>query len=173
MPFDAVVVLVAVADRRIVPALRFVSRMPHAEAWALHVSVDMEDARQLAHDWMDLGLSWLPLRIEEAADDGLLASLRRILQQERNVTVVIPELVHRRWWHPFLHRRSARRIADNLQELPGVTVVMVPSSVVRRSVRPAYEARSGAAGAAATPARLRSRPGAAERPWRRDTTPPW
>lgn len=125
-----VIVLIAVVDRRIVPALRFVSRLPQADVRALHVSVDTEETRQLAIDWMHLGLSWLPLHIREAAADGLLASVRRIVEEEadvsKNVTVVLPELDLPQWWHPLLHRRSARRIAHDLQALPGVTTVIVP-----------------------------------------------
>ena len=48
------IVLVSVVDRRILPALRFVSRLPDTEVRALHVSVEAFETRRLAEDWMEL-----------------------------------------------------------------------------------------------------------------------
>jgi|GEM_PF-5135320 hypothetical protein len=131
-----VVVLVSVADRRIVPALHVVSRLGCSDSRALHVSVDAEATRKLAADWMDLGLSWLPLHIEEAAAEGVLASVRRAIEKDADggdrVTVVVPELDVVRWWQPLLFRSRARRIAEELQPLPGVTTVIVPFCLMPR-----------------------------------------
>ena len=41
-----VVVLISAVDRRILPALRFVSRLPFAEPRALHISADPEETRE-------------------------------------------------------------------------------------------------------------------------------
>ncbi len=124
------IVLVSVVDRRILPALRFVSRLPETDVRALHVSVEAVETRRLAEDWMELGLTWLPLHIHDAATEALPDSLRHAVGQQAarsgDVTVVIPELDFYRWWHPLLHRRSARRIAQLLQPLPQVTAVIVP-----------------------------------------------
>ena len=124
------IVLVSVVDRRILPALRFASRLPETEVRALHVSVEAAETRRLAEDWMELGLTWLPLHIHDAATDGLADSFRHaVLQQaarSEDVTVIVPELDFYRWWHPLLHRRSARHIAQLLQPLPRVTTVIVP-----------------------------------------------
>ena len=124
------IVLVSVVDRRILPALRFVSRLPGTEVRALHVSVEASETRRLAEDWMELGLTWLPLHIHDAASEGLAEAFRHAVVQQAapsgNVTVVVPELDFYRWWHPMLHRRSARRIAQLLQPLPRVTTVIVP-----------------------------------------------
>jgi hypothetical protein len=132
-----VIVLVSVVDRRIVPALHFVSRLGYADTRALHVSIDADETRRLAADWMNLGLSWLPLHIRDATAPGLPASVRDAVQRERgateSVTVVLPELDSARWWYPLLHRRSARRIAAQLQPLPGVTAVIVPFFVPPRN----------------------------------------
>lgn len=124
------IVLVSVVDRRILPALRFVSRLPDTEVRALHVSVEASETRRLAEDWMELGLTWLPLHIYDAATEGLADSFRHAVVQEApwsgDVAVIVPELDFYRWWHPLLHRRCARRIAQFLQPLPGVTTVIVP-----------------------------------------------
>ena len=129
----AVVVLVSVVDRRIVPALRFVSRLGYRDTRALHISTDPHETRRLARDWMNLGLSWLPLHIRDAIGPSLPLSVREAVLLEAgatgDLTVVLPELDSPRWWYPLLHRRAARRIAAQLQSLPGVTAVIVPSAL--------------------------------------------
>ena len=124
------VVLVSVVDRRILPALRFVARLPDTDVRAVHISFETSEARQLAEDWMALGLTWLPLHIHDAAENAFLESFRTAVREEAayagDLTVVVPELDYERWWQPLLHRRTARRIARELQALPGVTPVIVP-----------------------------------------------
>jgi hypothetical protein len=125
-----VVVLISAVDRRILPALRFVSRLPFAEPRALHVSVDPDETRAVARAWMALGLTWLPLHIREGADEGIAACVAACVKEEavavESVTVVVPELHLPRWWHPLLHRQSARHIAAELQAAPRITPVIVP-----------------------------------------------
>jgi hypothetical protein len=126
-----VVVLISAVDVRIIPALRFVANLPFAEARALHVSVDPEETQRLAHDWMRLGLGWLPLHVADATHDDIAGTVRAVLREEAvddvgAVTVVVPELDLPRWWHALLHRHSARRIAARLQGVPGLTTVIVP-----------------------------------------------
>ncbi len=125
-----VILLVSVLDRRILPAVRFVSRLGSSDSRALHVSIDAEETRRLAVDWTKLGLSWLPLHIREGSAESLPVAVRDAVRDEAPptgaLTVVVPELVSPRWWYPLLHRRSARGIAAELQSLPGVTAVIVP-----------------------------------------------
>lgn len=132
-----VVVLVSAVDRRILPALRFVARLPFAQPRALHVSFDPDETRDVARAWMTLGLTWLPLHIREGADDGIAASVAALLEEEavavEHVTVVVPELHLPRWWHPLLHRQSARHIAAELQAAPRITTVIVPFTFVESS----------------------------------------
>lgn len=129
-----VVLLVSAVDRRILPAVRFLSRLPFAEARALHISVDAEETSRLIEDWMRLELVWLPLYIRDAPSGEIADGVRSALEEHAHgldtVTVVVPELNVPRWWHPLLHRQSARRIAAKLQDVPQVTTVIVPFSVV-------------------------------------------
>ena len=126
----SVLVLVSAIDRRIVPALRFVSRLPFSEAGALHISFDADDTRHVAHEWMRLGLTWLPLEIRDGSDEGLVVSVRDAVREKvevhRPLTVVVPELDWPKRWHRLLHRGTARRLAAQLQALPDVTAVIVP-----------------------------------------------
>lgn len=124
------IVLVSTVDRRLLPALRFVSRLPQTDVRAVHVSIAPDETRRLAHDWMDLDLTWLPLHIHDPATGDLLGDVRQAVEREAgdtgDVVVVVPEMELPRWWHPLLHRRSARRIARHLQTLTAVTTVIVP-----------------------------------------------
>lgn len=125
-----VVLLVSAVDRRILPAIRFVARLPFARPRALHISVDADATRQFLDDWMRLDLTWLPLHVRDATSGDVADAVRAAIGEESDrydtVTIVVPELHLPRWWHPLLHRQSARHIAAQLQDLPGATTVIVP-----------------------------------------------
>ena len=131
MPEHAVVLLVGRLDRRVVPALRFINSLGDVDARAVHIAFDAEKSRALAEAWMDLGATWLPLHICDPADLRMAAAARAAVAEVAagadQVTVVLPELALSRWWHRLLHRRTARRIAHELYDLPGVTTVVVPA----------------------------------------------
>lgn len=134
-----VVLLVSAVDRRILPALRFVSRLPFAEIRALHVSVDPDATRQIVRAWMELGLAWLPLFIREDSEGGIAATIKSALDEEAagapTVTLVVPELNITRWWHPLLHRQTARHLAAELQSVPRLTTVIVPFALTATSIQ--------------------------------------
>ena len=124
-----VIVLVSTVDRRLLPALHFVAGLPSIHARALHICIDPPETRQLAAAWMNLDLDWLPLHIRDATPGGVAASVIEAVHEEAGlvpVTVVVPELDLPRWWQPLLHRRSARRIAIELQAVSGITAVVAP-----------------------------------------------
>ena len=79
---------------------------------------------------MKLDLTWLPLHIHDSITEDLGEAVREAVEREAgetgDVIVVVPELEFIHWWHPLLHRRSARRIAQRLQPLSEVTTVIVP-----------------------------------------------
>jgi hypothetical protein len=124
------IVLVSAADRRILPALQFVSRLAETDVRAVHVSVEPEATRRLTEDWLKLDLTWLPLHIYDPAEGDVLASVREAIEREAgragDVIVILPELQFTHWWHAMLHRRGARRIAHRLEAMHGVTTVIVP-----------------------------------------------
>lgn len=124
------IVLISTVDRRILPALRFVARLPQTDAHALHVAVEPDETRQVAEAWMELDLTWLPLHIHDPSGGDLLDSVRKAVEQQadnrRDLTIVVPELTPARWWHPLLHRSTGRRIAQHLQQITGVITVIIP-----------------------------------------------
>lgn len=123
-------VLLGAVDRRMLPALTLVPQLAMCEARALHISVDPPAAHDLARAWMDLGLDWLPLHIEEATGPTLAASVRDIVDRELagrpRVTVIVPEMDLGRWWQPLLHRSAGREIAWHLHGLRRVTTIVLP-----------------------------------------------
>jgi hypothetical protein len=51
------------------------------------------------------------------------------LHRERpdlTLTVTVPEIVTRHWWHRILHDRVAGRLRHGLQDLRGVVVTSAP-----------------------------------------------
>lgn len=127
------VVLVAALDRRVLPALSLVPMLAGADALALHIAVDAVASCQLGRDWMDLGITWLPLHIEEPTSPDLVSSVYDFVAHEVSrrpwVTVVIPEMDLGRWWQPLVHRATGRSVAWALHDLPRVTTVVVPVRV--------------------------------------------
>jgi hypothetical protein len=130
-------VLVAAVDRRVLPALSIAPRLTDCEVRAVHVAMDDHDSLMLARAWMDLGITWPPLHIEEPAAESLEACVRHLVEREAavrpNVTVLVPEFDLHRWWQPLLHRGAGRAIAWELHGLPNVTTAVLP---VRVDLRP-------------------------------------
>src|SRR5687767_9729480 len=89
-------ILVGQVDRRVLPALMLAANLPEFESRAVHVSVDVLETEQLAHDWMELGLAWVPLHIEEPTSPSLVGSVRAVVEREaeepRRVLVIVPEI---------------------------------------------------------------------------------
>ena len=129
-PAQLVLVLVAALDRRLIPALRFLSTLTGIELRAVHVATDPEETRRLAYDWMTLDLPWLPLHIHDLTAPSLAASIGNAISDEATgfgrVTVIVPELSVDHRWHELLHRRTGRQIVRTIHDLPGVTALVAP-----------------------------------------------
>jgi hypothetical protein len=127
-----VLILVDRADRRMLPALRLAATLVDYEARAVHVAVDADQTDRLTSDWLELGLTWVPLVIEEPAA-SLVETVREIVEREAEgrgrVLVVVPELDLGTWWQALLHRSTGRRIARGLSTMRRVSTVVVPCSL--------------------------------------------
>ena len=136
MPGDRplALILVGTVDRRVLPALSLAASLPDFDVKAVHVSVDPVATSRLAREWMRLDLAWVPLHIEDACDEPLATSVRRLVERElsshRRVLVIVPEVDLDRWWQTLLHRSTGRRIARRLQALRRVSTVVVPYPIV-------------------------------------------
>lgn len=98
---------------------------------ALHVAADEVEADRLRRLWETWG-GHLPLEIVLSPYRAVVVPLSRYVSalQRRcpsvTITVVIPELVVRRWWQAILHNQVGFRLRTVLRSCPGVVVATVP-----------------------------------------------
>jgi amino acid transporter len=98
---------------------------------AVHVANDAEEARRFRSYWEVWG-DHVPLEIVFSPYRALVAPLGsylRLLHDQAphfTITVVLPELVVRRFWHRALHNGVAPRLRRALRPLPGIVVTTVP-----------------------------------------------
>ena len=98
---------------------------------AVHITDDRNRGSELQQRWQDAALS-VPLVILEspyrASSSALLRYVDYVLRADRStrVSVVIPEVLPTRWWHPLLRNYLAWRLKWALLFRPGVSVVSVP-----------------------------------------------
>ncbi len=98
---------------------------------ALHISADEEEAKRFRFYWQEWG-DHVPLEIVLSPYRALVAPLGRYLRLLHDqaphftITVVLPELVPRRYWHRALHNGVAPRLRRALRQLPGIVITTVP-----------------------------------------------
>ena len=127
---NLIVVPVAGLDRPAMRALAYAARLGQP-VFALHVSPTADEAARFRGYWQVWG-DHLPLEVIVSPHRAVVAPLVNYfwsLYRERpdlTLTVVVPEIVVRHWWHQVLHDHLARRLRRALQPLPGVVVTSVP-----------------------------------------------
>jgi amino acid transporter len=102
----------------------------------LHVSPAEEEAERFREYWRTWG-DHLPLEVVISPYRAIVApmvnyieSLHR-LRPELTLTVILPELVVRRWWQRALHSQIAPRLRHALRPLPKIVVTGVPFHLPR------------------------------------------
>jgi hypothetical protein len=97
----------------------------------LHVSPTEEEAERFREYWLTWG-DHLPLEVVESPYRAIVAptvnyieSLHR-LDTDLTLTVILPEIVVRHWWHRPLHNRTAPRLRRALRPLSKIVVTTVP-----------------------------------------------
>jgi hypothetical protein len=103
---------------------------------ALHVSPSEEEAERFRDYWRTWG-DHLPLEVVVSPYRAIVApmvnyieSLHR-LRPGLTLTVIMPEIVVRRWWQRILHNRTAPRLRRALRPLPKIVVTTVPFRLPR------------------------------------------
>ncbi len=100
----------------------------------LHVSPSDEDAERFREAWLLWG-DHLPLRIVISPYRATVAPLISYLESlhrqrpDLTITVILPEIVERHWWHRLLHSPLAGRLRRALRSLPKIVVTTVPFHV--------------------------------------------
>jgi hypothetical protein len=124
------IVPVEVMDRAGLQALAYAAALGQP-AFALHISPTAEEADRFFGYWQ----AWsnhLPLEVIVSPHRAVIAPLVNYLwtlheqRPDLTLTVVVPELVDRHWWHRILHEHVAGRLQRSLQSLPRVVVTSVP-----------------------------------------------
>jgi amino acid transporter len=127
---NLVIVPVVGLNRASMRALAYAAALGQP-VFALHISPTAEEAERFRGYWRTWG-DHLPLEVIVSPHRALVApmvnyiwTLRR-QRPDLTLTVLVPEIVTRHWWHEPLHDHVARRLRRALRYLPGVVVTSVP-----------------------------------------------
>jgi amino acid transporter len=126
-----VMVLVDSLDLAAARAIQYARSLNPTELRAVHFDLDPIRTEDLVADWSRLGLSRIPLDIVECPDRRITRAAaeevaQALLPGDTEVTVLIPRRRYTRFWHQFLHDRTADSIAAALGGLPHCNVTNVP-----------------------------------------------
>jgi amino acid transporter len=98
---------------------------------ALHVSPAEDEAERFRTYWQTWG-DHLPLEIVVSPYRAIVAPMINYIEMlhwqspDLTLTVIVPELVVRHWWHSLLHNGIAPRLRRALRPLPKIVVTTVP-----------------------------------------------
>lgn len=124
------VVPVIVLDRPAMRALAYAASLGQP-VLALHVSPTKDEAERFRGYWRLWG-GHLPLEVVVSPYRSIITPLVDYLEALTRrhaalaVTVVIPEIVVRHWWHAPLHDRVAPRLRRMLRHAPRLVITSVP-----------------------------------------------
>jgi amino acid transporter len=129
-PRHEVVVLIEGLDRASLGALQYATELHPLSITALHVAVDPDRARRLAHLWAKVRIP-IPLEVVDCPDRNLLACTERDLHErvrdDTELTVLVPRRRFARRWHQLLlHDRTSAGLVRVLGDLNNVNVTIVP-----------------------------------------------
>jgi hypothetical protein len=128
--------MVCVAIPALVLLLQRVQRTYQAD---LHVVVDPDHARELAHLWAKVHIP-IPLELVDAPDRNLPAtveeSIAEMVRPDTEVTVLVPRRRYVGFWRRVLHDQTSAELTKVLGELDNVNVTIVPFRLRRRRLQP-------------------------------------
>jgi amino acid transporter len=124
------VVPVARLDLAALRALAYAASLGQP-VFAVHVSPDDEEDDRFRQQWQNWG-NHLRLEIIISPHRAIIPSLARYLEAlhalrpDITLTVILPEVVVKHWWHRPLHSHAAQRLRRAMRALPGIVVTSVP-----------------------------------------------
>src|SRR5690606_21156177 len=95
------------------------------------IALTPEDGKVLQRQWQQYGIP-VPLVIVDSPYRTFAQPVEHFIRQYREkhgpsvVTVYLPQYIVGHWWELVLHNRRARRIANQLMMVHGVTITLVP-----------------------------------------------
>ncbi|WP_241844476.1 APC family permease [Kitasatospora sp. CB01950] len=127
------IVPIATLDQAGMRALAYAASLQQP-VLALHIGSSADEARRFREYW-DLWGDHLPLKIVLSPYRAIVAPLVDYIESlhhqrpDLTLTVILPEIVVRHWYHRLLHNRLAARLRRALRPLPKVVVTTVPFHV--------------------------------------------
>ena len=130
---NVVVIPVSAVHAATSRAVSYATSLNAAVVEAVYFSTDPEEQQRIPDEWIEWDMA-IPLSIVEAPfrdlTDPLLDEVRSHTRQDGTiVTVVLPELVVRRWWEHLLHNQTALFFKRLLLFEPRTVVTSVPFHV--------------------------------------------
>ncbi|WP_243408944.1 APC family permease [Microbacterium sp. TPD7012] len=128
---DVAIVMVSKLQKPVAKAVDYAVAAKHGKTIAVHVAVDADAATELQKQWAD-HLMPIPLVILESPYRSFAQPVTQFIKQYRAkhgssvVTVYLPQYIVGHWWESFLHNRRARRLANQLMLVHGVSITLVP-----------------------------------------------
>jgi hypothetical protein len=134
-PRHEVVVLLEDLDQAALGALQYARQLNPLSITALHVAVDPDHARELAHLWSKVQIP-IPLEIVDAPDRNLPATVEEtvaeMVRPDTEVTVLVPRRRYVGFWRRVLHDQTSAELTKVLGDLENVNVTLVPYRLRRR-----------------------------------------
>ncbi|HYI51526.1 MAG TPA: APC family permease [Microbacterium sp.] len=128
---DVALILVNRLQKPVVKALDYALAAKHQTTFALHVSVSPEETARLREQWAAHDIP-VPLIIIDSPYRSFASPASTFIRKYRAehgssvVTVYLPQYIVGHWWESLLHNRRARRIANQLMLIHGVSITLVP-----------------------------------------------
>ena len=128
-PRHEVVVLLEDLDQAAIGALQYARQLNPLSITALHIAVDPDHARELAHLWSKVNIP-IPLELVDAPDRNLPATVEEtvaeMVRPDTEVTVLVPRRRYVGFWRRVLHDQTSAELTKVLGELENVNVTLVP-----------------------------------------------
>jgi amino acid transporter len=135
-PRHEVVVLLEDLDQAALGALQYARQLNPLSITALHIAVDPDHARELAHLWSKVQIPF-PLEIVDAPDRNLPATVEEtvaeMVRPDTEVTVLVPRRRYVGFWRRVLHDQTSAELTKVLGDLENVNVTLVPYRLRHRA----------------------------------------
>ena len=128
---DLAIVLVNRLQKPVIKALDYALAARHEHTVALHAAVSDDASDELRRQWIEHDIP-AELVVLDSPYRHYATPISTYIEQYRAehgptvVTVYLPQYIVGHWWEALLHNRRARRIAQQLMLLHGVSITLVP-----------------------------------------------
>jgi amino acid transporter len=128
---DVAIVMVGRLQKPVAKAVDYALAARHDKTIAVHVAVTKESADAVQKEWQEHRMP-VPLLVIESPYRTYAGPVADFITKYRAehgpavVTVYLPQYIVGHWWESFLHNRRARRLAQQLMLVHGVTITLVP-----------------------------------------------